>query len=167
MPSFSCKTARSGSLLAGILVAIGLETIALHLWLMTRHPIVAWALTASSASIILWLCGDYRALGRSAVEVTATEVALTVGWRATARFPLSSIAHAMQPTWRDIPSSAAAGAARYMNLMKPTEPNVLLTLVPPSEVRLPGGLSRAVGRLGLHVDEPQEFISALTEHRTK
>jgi hypothetical protein len=47
--------------------------------------------------------------------------------------------------------------------MKPATPNVLVTLVAPAMIRLPGGVLRPAQRLGLRLDDPAGFIAAFNE----
>jgi hypothetical protein len=158
---FTYRSARSGSLVAGLGLAIAVEMVALHLWLAARHPVFAWLLTASSLAALLWLVADYRALGRGAVRLDDHALELSVGWRFALRLAPDDVATAVRPGWRDLPQAGTPAAAGYQNLMKPATPNVLLTLVAPTIARLPGGLRRPVQRLGLHLDEPDRFLTAL------
>lgn len=163
MRDFSYASARSGSLLAGIGIALVVETVALHLWLYARHPLLAWGLTAASVGTLAWLVADYVAMGRGAVRVDADAVRMVIGRRVDATVERQSIESVVRPGWKDIPESGTPAAADYLNLTKPAEPNVLVTLVAPKRVRLPGGISRRVRRLGLHLDEPDGFVAALGE----
>jgi hypothetical protein len=54
MTSFTYRGARSGSLLGGLALAISVETVALHLWLASRHPAFAWAMTIGSIATLVW-----------------------------------------------------------------------------------------------------------------
>ena len=69
MKTFAYQSARSGSLVIGLGLAILVETPVLHLWLWRHHPVLAWSLTTTSVSAIGWLSGDYRALGRGTVRI--------------------------------------------------------------------------------------------------
>ena len=51
---FTYRSARSGSLLAGLGLALLIETVVLHLWLVERHPVLAWILTGVSVATLLW-----------------------------------------------------------------------------------------------------------------
>jgi hypothetical protein len=64
-------------------------------------------------------------------------------------------------TYRSARSRGLVAAAAYLNLMKPAAPNVLLTMVAPMHVRLPGGLRRSVRHFGMHLDEPERFLCAV------
>jgi hypothetical protein len=155
---FTFRTARSASLVAGLILVIAVETIVLHFFLSPAHPVIAWTLTAMSVSTAVWLLGDFRAMGRSALQVSATDLHLRVGWRATAAVPRSTVTTATRSTWRDLP---AAGASQYLNLTKPSEPNVLLTFEPAAEIRLAGGLTLRACVIGVHVDAPDELVTLL------
>lgn len=162
MQEFTYRSARSGSLLAGVTMAILVETVVLHLWLVGRHPVIAWILTASSTGVLAWLIADYRAAGRGAVRLSNDVLQLQIGRRFDLRLPRADVATSVRPEWRDVPEAGTPAAARYLNLTKPATPNVLLTLVAPTSIRLPGGLSRSVQQLGLHLDQPEAFFVALT-----
>jgi hypothetical protein len=60
---------RSGSLVAGITIAVAIETLAVHLVLTAlHHPMVAWSLTTLSVLTITWLIGEYVARRRSSAS---------------------------------------------------------------------------------------------------
>lgn len=161
MQEFTYRSARSGSLLLGLGLAVLVETVALHLWLAPRHPVLAWLATASSLAALLWLAADYRALGRGAVRLGPDVLELHIGRRYALRLSRAEVAAAVQPSWRDLPEPGTPAAADYLNLMVPATPNVLLTLTAPARMRMLGGRSRRVLRLGLHLDDPSAFRTAL------
>jgi hypothetical protein len=155
---FTIRHARSASLLIGMMLAIAVESAALHLWLAPTSPRIAWMLTALSLGTAGWLWGDFRAMGRHGMVVDTTDVHVRVGWRAVSTVPRSSIVSAIRPTWRERPS---AGTAGYVNLTKPADPNTLLTCDPPATIRLVGGLTRRVRVIGLHVDDADALRALL------
>jgi hypothetical protein len=159
--TFTYRSARSGSLLAGIGIALLAETLVLHLWLVSRHPLIALTMTAISVATLAWLAADYVAMGRGTIRMDGEVLVLDVGRRFALRVPRASLASVVQPDWRDIPEAGTPAASDYLNLMKPAPPNVLLTLAEPSRVRIAGGIRRTVRRIGLHVDEPQRLVEAL------
>lgn len=161
MTTFSMREARSASLVIGLGAVIVVETVVLHLLIGGRHPVVAWLLTASSGSVLVWLALDYRALGRGAVGVDGTGLELAVGRRAHGRIARDAIVAATRPSWRELPAAGTPEAAGYVNLTKPAPPNVLITLATPVTLRLVGGVRRAVQRIALCLDEPDAFIAAL------
>jgi hypothetical protein len=164
---FTYRSARSGGLLLGLGLALLVETVALHLWLVERHPAIAWTLTLASIATLLWLAADYRAAGRGAVRLSDDAVDLRVGYRFAARIARSDVASVARAGWRDVPAPGTSMAEGYINLMKPSTPNLLLTLVAPTQLRLPGGIRRPVQRIGLHLDEPQCFLSAFDQLRSQ
>lgn len=161
MKAFTYQSARSGSLVVGLGLAILIETLVLHLWLGRAHPLVAWSLTATSVSAIAWLAADYQALGRGTVRVDVDALDLRVGRRAAVRVPISAVATVLPPSWRDLPTPGTPESRGYRNLMQPTTPNVLVTLATPAMIRLPGGMLRPAQRLGLRLDDPAGFIAAV------
>jgi len=154
---FTYRNARSGGLILGLGMAIGVETIALHALFMRSHPWVAWALTLTSAYALWWIVADYRAMGTGAIAV-GEMVELDVGRRVRATFPARDIASITQPTWRERP----ARAPDYLNATRPAEPNVLIALKTPATARLVGGIRRSVQRIGVHVDDPGGIVAALS-----
>ena len=157
---FTCRSARSGSLVIGLGLVILIETVVMHLWLAPSHPVLAWSLTATSVSAVGWLVADYQALGRGTLRIDVDALDLRVGRRATVRVPLSAVATVAGASWRDLPASGTPESRDYRNLMKPATPNVLVTLLAPAIVRFPGGVVRSVRRLGLRLDDPAGFIAA-------
>ena len=156
---FRCASARSASLTAGFTFAILVETVGLHLWLVGRHPMLAWSLTALSVLTIAYLVSDYVALGKGGVTIGAETVTLDIGRRVTTSIARADVASVARPDWRDIPETGSTAARDFLNPTKPAQPNVLFTLRSPHTIRI-GPLSRTVTRIALHVDEPQKFLDA-------
>lgn len=156
--AFTYRGARSGALMAGLALAIVVETLVLHLWLAPRHPAWAWSLTALSLASLAALGREYRAWGRGAVRVTPEAIDIRIGGRAAAHVPRAAVATVAPATWRDLPDGPRPD---YLNATAPAEPNVLLAFAAPMPVRLAGGLvTRRVTRLGLRLDEPDAFVRA-------
>ena len=158
---FSYREARSGAVTAAITIALIVESLAVHFAVAVRHPLVAWALTLTSVTAILWLVRDYRALGAGRVRLESDRVRLAIGRRYDVALPRIVIARVVKPTFRDLPAPGTTQGRDYVNLTKPAAPNVLVTLTQPVEVRLPGGLRRNVQRIGLRLDDPTSFLRAL------
>ena len=104
MKEFSYRSARSGSLVVGFSIAILVETVAIHLLLVRRHPLLAWSLTVLSAWAIVWLARDYRALGDGRVRVDDEIIHLTIGRRYDIHVPRARVDRAYKPTFRDLPT---------------------------------------------------------------
>jgi hypothetical protein len=164
---FTYRSARSGGLVFGLGLALLVETVALHLWLVDRHAVIAWTLSIASLATLLWLAADYRAAGRGAVRLSDHALDLRIGYRFAARIARSNVASVARAGWRDVPTPGTPMAEGYINLMKPSTPNVMLTLIAPTQLRLPGGIRRQVQRIGLCLDEPQCFLSAFDQARAK
>ena len=163
---FTCRSARSGSLVIGLGLVILIETVVMHLWLARSHPVLAWSLTATSVSAVGWLVADCQALGRGTLRIDVDALDLRVGRRATVRVPLSAVATVAGASWRDVPASGTPESRGYRNLIQPATPNVLVTLLAPASIRVPGGVVRSVRRLGLRLDDPAGFIAAFDAARS-
>jgi hypothetical protein len=158
---FTYRSARSGAFALGISAAILIETVAIHLLIVTRIPVLAYSLTILSVLGIVWIVRDYTALGSGAVVVTDETIQFTVGRRFDTSVSRANIARALQPTFRDLPTPGTNQGRDYLNMTKPASPNVLIVLKEPASVRLAGGLSRQVRRLSLHLDDPTGFLALL------
>lgn len=160
---FTLESARSLPLTGALCAVIAIETAALHLLLMSRHPWIAWTLTALSLSTIVWLIGDYRAIGARPVVLEADALLVRLGRRFQARVPLREIARVEAPGWRDVPAKGSPG---YLKLSGPGSPNVLLTFVRPVEFTGPAGIRKSFTRVGLRLDQPADFLRALEAVRS-
>ena len=160
MEDFTCKAARDSSLVVGLGLAMVIETVALHLWLARNHPVLAWSLTAASVLTIGWLAATYYALGRALLRINVHTLDWLIPRRAAVRIPLHAVANVSRPTWREVPASGTPESREYRNLLKPATPNLLVTLVSPMMIHLPGGFVRPLRKLGLKLDDPDGFIAA-------
>ena len=138
-----------------------IETAAFHFLLVRRHPVLAVSLTTSSVFAIVWLVLDYLALGRQVVQLDDETLRLKVGRRFDISVSLANITRALRPSFRDLPTPGTNQGRDYLNLTKPASPNVLIVLHSPVKVRLVAGVHRVVGRLSLHLDEPEVFVNEL------
>ncbi len=160
-PTFTYRSARSGSLTFGVILVVAVETMVLHLWLAPRFPIATWVLTVATGLTLWWIVADYRAMGTGAIQLHDDAIELPIGKRFTAQIRRTDILSADLATWRDLVDLQRDA----VNLTKPAEPNVLLHLRGPTAVRLFGGISKRVRSIGLHLDEPAEFVRALGQPR--
>ena len=149
----------------GISAAIAIETVAFPLLLGRRVPWLAWTLTLLSLYAIDWLVLDYLAMGSRALSVEGENVQLRIGRRFDFNLTRSQIARVIQPTFRDLPTPGTNQGRDFLNLTKPSAPNVLITLTEPVRVRLPGGIHRQVQRLALHLDDAAAFVATLSAPR--
>lgn len=156
--TFSVESARSLPLTAALGGVVAVETAALHLLLRIWHPWIAWTLTALSLWTVVWLIGDYRAIGARPLVLGPESLLVRLGRRFQARVPLREIAKAEAPSWRDVPPKGAPG---YLKLSGPGSPNVLLTFARPVELRGPAGIRKSFTRVGLRLDQPADFLQRL------
>lgn len=156
--TFTLKRARSGSLTFVLSLVIVVETVAIHLLLVSRLPAVAWLLSAASVASLVWLWRDYRALASSAIMVHADRIELRIGRRLTADVPRDRVANVSIPSWRD---AKPGRDARYVDATAPATANVRITFTEPVEVHLLGLIRRSVGCLGLRIDDPNDFTTTL------
>jgi hypothetical protein len=158
--TFSTESARSLPFTAALCGVVLIETAALHLLLHSRHPWIAWALTLSSLWAIVWLIGDYRAVGALPVVLGPETLLVRLGRRFEAAVPLREIEKAETPNWRDVPAKGTRG---YLKLSGSSSPNLLLTFAHPVEFKGPAGIRKSVKRVGLRLDAPAELLRRLEE----
>jgi hypothetical protein len=147
-------------------VAIGLvlviETGALHLILVGRHPWWGWSATMASLASLAWLVADYRRQGGAGLELGPTHWVLRRGGGAALVVPLAQLTRVSRPTWRELPPPGTAG---YVNVARPLDPNLLLEFAGPLPLEISLGVRRQVRLLGLHVATPDAVIEAYTSTR--
>ena len=156
---FSLTKARSAPLTAVLSLLLVVETVALHLLLVGRYPIVAWLLTTASVASLVWLWRDYRALGVSAIEVHPGRVEMTIGNRLTAVVSRDRISEVVIPSWRD--AKPGSKGNRYVDATAPATPNVRIVFREATDVCILGIIHRPVRYLGLCIDDPDRFKAVL------
>lgn len=150
---------RNDGLLIGIGMALGVETVALHLFITSRWgPVAAWVLTATSVYALLWLIGDFRARTLRPPYVTDDALVIRNGMRADAVVPRERVSTVERVTWRTLP----AKGPDYVDLTRPGEPNVVMHFREPVDIALLFGRRRRVSRIGLRADRPDEALRALS-----
>jgi hypothetical protein len=145
---------------------IAIESVAVHFAIAARNPRVAWVVTLVSVLGALWIVRDYAALGSGAVRLTSDALHLRIGRRFDFTLPLLAIDRALAPTFRDLPAPGTNQGRDYLNLTKPSPPNVLIVLTEPRRIRLTAGLHRDIRRLALRLDDGAGFLAALESRRT-
>jgi hypothetical protein len=154
--SYTMRGARFGAIFVAIGMMVIVETLALHLLLMTRHPVGAWLLTVSSLSVLVWLVSDYRAMGDCALRVDTDTLEGRIGRRVALSVPRSQVAAAIRPEWRDVEGLGKG----YLNATRPAAPNVLVSFREPTVVKVLGA-GRRFEKLGLRLDDPEGFVAAM------
>ena len=144
-----------GPVLAALLLALTAEAIAVHLLVRHWSGAAAWILTILTVYAVVWLIGDFRALGRRPVLLTDDELVVRLGLRWTVRVPLARIravrgAGSLKPQGPDHLRAVLLGAERQVVVLD-------------SEQVATGfyGLRRRVRSIGLSVDEPERFLRCL------
>jgi len=149
----------NGSLLVGIAMALAVETVMLHLFVVSRWgPLAAWVLTGTSLYSLLWLTGEFRARVLRPPYVTDDALVIRNGMRASVVVPRTELSAVERVTWRTLP----AKAADYLDIARPGEPNVVLHFRDPVEVALLFGRRRRVTRIGLRAERADEAMRALS-----
>jgi hypothetical protein len=152
---FTVHRANGLTLYVGVFVAlIVVEAAGLHL-LFTHldWTLLAWLSTGSSIYAAMWLLGDAHALRHSGITVHDDVLDLAIGVRWRGRVPRADIASVE----RGAPSDRDASVVRIAVL----EPNLVLRLHAPCELRGLLGRRRTAHALALSVDEPDRFLAAL------
>lgn len=162
---FSYRSARSAAITITLVFVILIESVAVHFAVAARRPVLAWVLTLTSLAAVLWLVRDYLALGTGVVKLGDETLELTIGRRFAIVLPLAVIDRAVAPTFRDLPTAGTAQGRDFLNLTKPTTPNVLLLLGEPRRVRLTAGVHRNARRIAFRLDDAPRFLAALEERR--
>jgi hypothetical protein len=159
---FTYRTARSGSQIVGLGIAVAVELALTDIFLFGAHPLFACLITAISVGSVWFLAADYFAFGRGAVRIDDRDLELRIGRRIAGRVPLARVSNTVHATWRDIPTLGSPGVSDYRNLMKPATPNVLVTLTEASPITL-FGVTLRPRRLGLRLDDPAGFVAAMNQ----
>ena len=147
-----------GAVAAGLAVAAALELVGGHV--LVRHlwgDAAALVHLALSAYAVLWLVGDWRALGARPIRLDGGVLRVRCGVRWSVDVPVSEIEtvyHVRRALPADRPTLDASVLKR---------PRFALDLLRPVVADGPYGLRRTVTRVALAVDEPERFLAALSE----
>ena len=154
---FPLEGGLSTTLAVGLAIVLVVEGAAIHLWVAERSALWAWVITALNVATLVYLWREVRAGSQSRLVLRGAEVEIVVGRRLRCRFPRRAIASADVATWRSVPDMAAD----FVNTAKPLEPNVVIVMSQPVEVRLPLGIVKRVGRFGLRVGDAAAVVRLL------
>ena len=151
-----------GPILAALLMAAAVEAIAVHLFVRHWSVVAAWILTGFTAYAVVWLIGDFRALGRRTILLTEDELVVCLGLRWTVRVPLSQILSVRVPSVRESsgPSVSASRPDHLRAVILGAERQIVELA---SELVAVGfyGIRRRVRSIGLSVDDPKRFLAAI------
>ena len=152
------RTSTYASILAGIGMALVMETVAVHFLVRIRSTALAWTLTALSVYTLLWLIGDYRALVSRPIRVTATQLRFRYGLRWEVDIPRDAIGamELLSPALAPTPKQEGRLVASL-----PGGANLRLTLKEPREALGLYGRRKRITELRFRVDEPEKLRAAL------
>lgn len=154
--AFSYHTRNSHAALIGVFgFLIVIETGGIHLLLSLWNPKVAWVFSALSLYALIFLLADFNASRRRPVLVTGSTLELRAGLRWRASIPLDAVSSA------NAVSEKPEGGKKFLKANLFGSPNVLVTLETPVQVTGVYGITKDVRALGLHLDDPEAFLSAL------
>ena len=148
-----------GPILAALLLALAAEAIAVHLLVRHWSAVAAWILTVLTAYAVVWLIGDFRALGRRSILLTDDELVVRLGLRWSLRIPLARI-RAVRGTSVQPGADHAPDPGHLRAVILGAERQVVEL---DSELVATGfyGIRRRVCTIGLSVDEPERFLAAI------
>lgn len=152
------KKSGTPSLLAGLILIIGIETPALHLLLLRWSPVAAWILTGLGIYTAIQLLGIAKSFSRRPVSLDPGHLALRYGIMNEARIPyadIESVNGSGKATGKNEPAGSLSPFRRLENH------NVVIKLK--KECTMTGlyGIRKKFRVIGLHLDEAEEFIEKL------
>jgi len=147
-----------GGVFAGLAMALVVETAALHLLVSQWSTVVAWALSFLSAYAVVWLLGDYRAMGARPTTLSATHLSLRVGLRWEVEIPLARIVSVETVT-----STSRAGDDGALTLSVIGAPRLRVRLSAPVTVTGMYGMLRRTDEILLRMDDSVALHRRLTE----
>ncbi|MGH7566885.1 MAG: hypothetical protein ACREK2_08655 [Gemmatimonadota bacterium] len=153
------KRSGYGPILVALLFAAAAEAIAVHMLVRHWSAVAAWILTALTAYAVVWLIGDFRALGRRSILLTDDELVVRLGLRWSLRVPLARIRAVRGTAGRPGPDHPS-GPGHLRAVILGAERQVVEL---DSELVATGfyGIRRRVRSIGLSVDEPERFLAAV------
>lgn len=158
----AARTSVYGSFAVGVAVVTLLEMPVVHL-LLHRAPWWAHALVVvANGAALVWILRERRRMLTAAhtLDADALSVSLPGKWRGA--IPVALIASVRR-------ISPARGATKPRGTLRVTPldmPNVELSLRAPATLRGPLGIERSAARVQLFVDEPDEFVAAVSARLT-
>lgn len=151
-PGFAMHRRSGFLLIVGVLSALAvIEAVVVHIVLVRVAPTLAIVLTALSAYTLLWLVGFAHAVRLSPLQFTSQGLVIERGILRRTVVPAHSVTRAT-------PVAATSEGAVDLSYV---EPNVLLELHAPVEVRGPLGRARSTTKLLLSVDDRDAFFAQL------
>ena len=158
LPRFSYHRHGNYAVILGFLTfMVLLETTVAHLLLARWSTTAAWVLTALSIYTLIWLFGDYQAGRLQPILLSDTHLHLRTGMRWRVDVPWQQVAALGKI------SQVNKKAPDYLNLAALGEPQLALRLSEPVAVHGLLGRIRFARVIGLSVDAPVAFSTAVAQ----
>ena len=142
----------------GILIAVVIETVAVHALVRLWSPVTAWIFTAISIYSAVWVVGDTQAVRLRPIVVADGTLRLRLGLRWSADIPVTEI-----ESVNAITALLPRKTPEYLKAVLLGAPNRRLRLRVPVCALGPYGFPRQVSTLDLQLDEPERFDTALKQ----
>ncbi|WDL99124.1 hypothetical protein [Alicyclobacillus sp. ALC3] len=143
-----------------------IEGIALHFWLHSFNPILAWVSTGLHFYSIVWIIGDYNAIRSTGISVSEDRLVINVGLRKRVSIPMRSIqgVQAFDPrtmgTSQDRFIAAVLPLPRFMEAFHEF-PQIAIKVKEPVAAESFLGRKQFVTNILIRVDHSSEFLTAL------
>lgn len=143
-----------------LLHALVIETVAIHWFLHSYSPIVSIVLLILNIYGLIYILADIQITRLSPLEVKDGQLVVSQGLLKHAILSLDSI-DAIRPFLK---TEQAEESIVYKDFEE-REPNVLITFKHPVSMNLAFGRKKQVTSLAIAVDEPQQFLTYMSEKR--
>lgn len=141
-----------------MMLAIAVETVAMHFLLWPHHRWWAMALDVLSVYSILWLLADQRARSRRVISIDADVLTIRVGLRFTATSPLENVADVSRAR-----GDGGFGKVCIVNAARPAIPNVRVAFASAVTVERPFGIRQQANVILLRLNDPDSFIARVND----
>lgn len=154
------KKSGTDALLGVFIFTIAIETLAVHLLLERWNIYAAWILTGLSIYTMIQTWGFLRSLAKIPICLDKNELILNYGIMNTANIPYTDI-DAVSLSRKSLKEEGMAVTLSFLGELE--KHNVVIKLK--KECTLIGlyGRKKRFTKIGLHIDEPDDFTKKLTE----
>jgi hypothetical protein len=144
------------ALIVAVIIALVVETIAVHLLVRLWSPTAAWIFTALSLYALIWLIGDVHAVRLRPLQLFDDSLEIRLGLRWTISVPLASVRAVTSPA-----TETPVNKREYLKAILIGAPNRRIELTAPVCAVGFYGITRRVTTIDLQIDEPDRFDSAV------
>ncbi|MEG0375869.1 MAG: hypothetical protein RR547_07030 [Raoultibacter sp.] len=142
--------------IAGMMLAIPVEMVVMHMLIAQWNDVAAWILTATSLYAIIWLIADCRASVLKPIVIEGGMLKIRSGMRIKADIPLSSVASYQ----REAPKG---DTKRQMNLGVMGSASGWIIFAEPVVIETAFGGTKEIDALGVAVDDRARFARVFQE----